>query len=42
MPSIKLLRIEVEREEDRRVLASLPDLPGVMAYGYEKMPQYKK
>jgi len=27
------LRIEVEREEDGRLLASVPDLPGVMAYG---------
>jgi predicted RNase H-like HicB family nuclease len=27
------LRIEVEREEDGRILASVPDLPGVMAYG---------
>lgn len=27
------LRIEVEREEDGRMLASVPELPGVMAYG---------
>jgi len=27
------LRIEVEREEDGRLLASVPDLPGVMTYG---------
>jgi predicted RNase H-like HicB family nuclease len=25
--------VEVEREEDGRILASVPDLPGVMAYG---------
>lgn len=25
--------VEVEREEDGRMLASVPDLPGVMAYG---------
>ncbi len=27
------LRIEVEREEDGRWLAEIPDLPGVLAYG---------
>ena len=27
------LKIEVEREEDGRILASVPELPGVMAYG---------
>jgi len=27
------LQIEVEREEDGRMLASVPELPGVMAYG---------
>jgi predicted RNase H-like HicB family nuclease len=27
------LRIEVEREGDGRMLASVPELPGVMAYG---------
>ena len=27
------LRIEIDREEDGRILASVPDLPGVMAYG---------
>lgn len=27
------LRIEVEREDDGRMLASVPELPGVMAYG---------
>lgn len=26
-------RIEVEREEDGRWIAEVPDLPGVMAYG---------
>lgn len=25
--------IEIEREDDGRTLASVPDLPGVMAYG---------
>lgn len=27
------LQIEVEREEDGRWIAEVPDLPGVMAYG---------
>jgi predicted RNase H-like HicB family nuclease len=30
---IQPIRVEVEREADGRVLASVPDLPGVMAYG---------
>jgi predicted RNase H-like HicB family nuclease len=30
---IQPLRIEIDREEDGRFLASVPDLPGVMAYG---------
>ena len=33
MVTIDPIRVEVEREEDGRVLASVPDLPGVMAYG---------
>ena len=33
MVTIEPLRIDVEREEDGRMLASVPDLPGVMAYG---------
>ena len=33
MVSIEPLRIEIERETDGRILASVPDLPGVMAYG---------
>jgi predicted RNase H-like HicB family nuclease len=33
MVEIEPLQIEVEREEDGRFLASVPDLPGVMAYG---------
>jgi predicted RNase H-like HicB family nuclease len=27
------VHIEIEREDDGRFLASVPDLPGVMAYG---------
>ncbi|MBI4904652.1 MAG: type II toxin-antitoxin system HicB family antitoxin [Acidobacteria bacterium] len=30
---IQPIRVEIEREADGRILASVPDLPGVMAYG---------
>jgi predicted RNase H-like HicB family nuclease len=30
---VQPLRIEVETEDDGRLLASVPELPGVMAYG---------
>ena len=30
---IQPIRVELEQEEDGRILASVPDLPGVMAYG---------
>ena len=33
MVEIQPIRVEVDLEEDGRVLASVPDLPGVMAYG---------
>lgn len=33
MVEIQPIRVELEREEDGRILASVPDLPGVMAYG---------
>jgi predicted RNase H-like HicB family nuclease len=33
MVSIEPIRVVVERETDGRILASVPDLPGVMAYG---------
>ena len=33
MVKIDPIRIEVEQEVDGRFLASIPDLPGVMAYG---------
>ena len=33
MAEIQPLRVELEIEEDGRHLASVPDLPGVMAYG---------
>lgn len=28
-----MLKIEIEREEDGRWIAEIPELPGVMAYG---------
>jgi predicted RNase H-like HicB family nuclease len=30
------MNIEIEREEDGRWIAEVPDLPGVMAYGQRK------
>src|SRR5260370_36553677 len=33
MVEIQPLQIEVEQEEDGRFLASVPELPGAMAYG---------
>lgn len=36
------LRIEIDREEDGRILASVPDLPGVMAYGETREDAVRK
>jgi predicted RNase H-like HicB family nuclease len=33
MVEIQPIRVQIELEEDGRFLASVPDLPGVMAYG---------
>jgi len=33
MVSLEPIRVEIDREDDGRILASVPDLPGVMAYG---------
>ena len=33
MVQIQPIRVEIEREDEGRLLASVPDLPGVMAYG---------
>jgi predicted RNase H-like HicB family nuclease len=33
MVKIQPIRVEIECEEDGRILATMPDLPGVMAYG---------
>lgn len=34
--------MEVEREADGRILASAPDLPGVMAYGQDEAEAVRK
>jgi predicted RNase H-like HicB family nuclease len=39
---IQPIRVEVEREEDGRMLASVPDLPGVMAYGTSEEAAVRK
>jgi len=33
MVEIQPIRVELEREEGGRIIAAVPDLPGVMAYG---------
>jgi len=30
------MKIEIEREDDGRWIAEVPELPGVMAYGYKR------
>ncbi len=42
MVGIQPIRVELEREEDGRVLASEPDLPGVMAYGASEEEAVRK
>ncbi|SPF46502.1 conserved hypothetical protein [Candidatus Sulfopaludibacter sp. SbA4] len=42
MVEIQPIRVELEREEDARVLASAPDLPGVMAYGASQEEAVRK
>ena len=32
MVSIQPIRVELEREQDGRILAAVPEIPGVMAY----------
>ncbi len=36
------MNIEIEREEDGRWIAEVPDLPGVMAYGQSKKEAISK
>ena len=42
MIAIEPIRVEVESEDDGRILASVPDLPGVMAYGITKTEAVRK
>ncbi len=42
MVSIEPLRVEIETEEDGRILASVPELPGVMAYGSDQVEAVRK
>ena len=42
MVEIQPIRVEVEREEDGRFLASVPELPGVMAYGAVEVEAVRK
>ena len=42
MVEIQPIRVELEREEDGRFLASVPDLPGVMAYGITEAEAVRK
>jgi predicted RNase H-like HicB family nuclease len=42
MIEIEPLRIEMDRETDGRFLASVPDLPGVMAYGTSESEALRK
>jgi len=42
MVEIQPIRVEIEREEDGRILASVPDLPGVMTYGSTKDEAIRK
>ena len=42
MAEIQPIRVEIETEEDGRILASVPDLPGVMAYGATEAEAVRK
>jgi predicted RNase H-like HicB family nuclease len=42
MVEIQPLQIDLEREEDGRFLASVPELPGVMAYGDTEQAAVRK
>ena len=42
MVEIQPIRVEVVSEQDGRVLASVPDLPGVMAYGVTEEEAVRK
>lgn len=40
--TIEPIRVETEREEDASILASVPNLPGVMAYGNNEIEAIRK
>jgi len=40
--TIEPIRVEIDREDDGRILASVPDLPGVMAYGSTEAEAIRK
>ena len=42
MVEIQPIRVEIDREEDGRILASVPDLPGVMAYAETEAAAVRK
>lgn len=42
MTDIQPLRVEIDREEDGRILAAIPALPGVMAYGATEAEAVRK
>ena len=42
MVTIEPIRVETEREDDGRILATVPDLPGVMAYGNTEIEAIRK
>ena len=42
MVQIQPIRVKVEIEQDGRILASVPDLPGVMAYGATEVEAIRK
>ena len=42
MVTIEPIRVETEREEGGRILASVPDLAGVMAYGTTELDAIRK
>ena len=42
MVTIEPIRVETEREDGGRILASVPDLPGVMAYGVTEIEAIRK
>ncbi len=42
MVTIDPIPVEIEREDDGRILASVPDLPGVMAYGASEAEAVRK